>query len=99
MSRFDLENSPAIHQLPLRRDFEKPHLHELEEAVEYAARMLPAEGPVSAFAFQNLPFETAVKQAARAFGCPPYLPEARYRTEFERGRIQALDLRAEIEED
>lgn len=64
------------------------------------ARLLPAQGPISIFihhntlhAFEGQPFEEAVVEAARLFGCEPFLPEATYRAEFADGRITDNDLR------
>jgi len=54
--------------------------------IERAARLLPAQGPISIFihhntlhAFEDHPFEIAVEQAAARLGCQPFLSEARYR--------------------
>ncbi len=47
------------------------------------AHLLPAQGPIGVFihhntlhAFQHLPFETAVCEAAKTFGTEPYMLEA-----------------------
>ena len=57
----------------------------LRYAVEHAAHLLPAQGPITVFihhntlhAFEELPFEDAVKRGAEVFGCQPYLSEDRF---------------------
>jgi uncharacterized protein YbcC (UPF0753/DUF2309 family) len=81
-------------------------LSHLQEAIEHAAHLLPAQGPITVFvhhntlhAFEDLPFDEAVKKGARIFGCHPYLKEDRYRQELGRGRIRFADLREVLEED
>src|SRR5437588_8968456 len=81
-------------------------LTELEEAIERAAHLLPAQGPITVFihhntlhAFEDLPFEEAVKNAAHLFGCQPYLSEDRYREALESGRIRFSELQDVLEED
>lgn len=78
----------------------------LREKIEHAAHLLPAQGPITAFvhhntlhAFEDLPFDEAVLQGAKTFGCHPYLPEERYREELARGRIQAEDIESVLIED
>src|SRR5262245_42899976 len=78
----------------------------LRKAIEHAAHLLPAQGPITVFihhntlhAFEDLPFTEAVKKAARVFGCRPYLTEERYRQELGRGRIRFADLHAVLQED
>ena len=65
-----------------------------------------AQGPITVFihhntlhAFEDLPFDEAVKKGARVFGCHPYLTEDRYREEVRRGRIRFSDLREVLERD
>src|SRR5579883_2989151 len=74
-------------------------LARLREAVEHAAHLLPAQGPITVFvhhntlhAFEDLPFHEGVREGARLFGCQPYLSKDRYRDELARGRIRAVDL-------
>src|SRR5262249_37361666 len=100
------EKSAPLHRLSPVSDHREPHLLDLEEVIEYAAQMLPAEGPITGFsflnplhAFEHLPFEEAVKIGQRLFGGRPYLSEARYRDEVRRERIRAIDLQATLEED
>lgn len=71
----------------------------LREAVLHAAHLLPAQGPIGVFihhntlhAFEHLPFDEAVREGSRVFGCEPYLSEDRYRDELARGRILFSEL-------
>lgn len=71
----------------------------LPNLVEHAAHLLPAQGPITVFihhntlhAYEHLPFEQAVVEAGRRFGCEPFMAESWYRRELERGRILDLDL-------
>jgi len=73
----------------------------LRRAIERAAHLLPRQGPIGVFihhntlhAFQDLPFEQAVVEAANRFGAEPYMAEAAYRAELARGRIQPADIDA-----
>ena len=81
-------------------------LERVRQAVEDAAHLLPAQGPITVFihhntlhAFEDLPFAEAVKRAAKTFGCQPYLGEDRYREELSRGRIRFVSLEAVLRED
>jgi uncharacterized protein YbcC (UPF0753/DUF2309 family) len=83
----------------------EPHSR-LLKAVERAAHLLPAQGPITVFihhntlhAFEDLPFEDAVVRAGRLFGCEPFLPKARYREELRAGRIVEADVEAVLRED
>jgi len=74
--------------------------------VRHAAHYLPAQGPITAFvhhntlhAFEDLPFERAVEEAAVLYGCEPYLSEERYREELAHGRIRASDVEAVLAEE
>jgi len=76
-------------------------LDTLRRAVEHAAHLLPAQGPIGVFvhhntlhAFEHLSFEEAVIQAAQLFGAEPYMSEAAYRAELAQGRIQLVDVDA-----
>src|SRR5262249_5188816 len=80
-----------------------PSLSRLNEAIEHAAHLLPAQGPITVFihhntlhAFEDLPFTEAVVRGARLFGCHPYLTEDRYREKMARGRIRIGGLHAAI---
>lgn len=81
-------------------------LHTLSEVIEHAGHLLPAQGPITVFihhntlhAFEDLPFNAAVKKAAHVFGCQPYLSEDRYRQELRRGRIRFAELKEALEHD
>jgi uncharacterized protein YbcC (UPF0753/DUF2309 family) len=81
-------------------------LAHLRHVIEHAAHLLPAQGPITVFihhntlhAFEDLPFDEAVKKGARVFGCHPYLTEDRYREELRRGRIRFGHLQQVLEED
>ncbi len=73
----------------------------LAQALEHAAHLLPAQGPIGVFvhhntlhAFESQPFERAVVEAGCLFGAEPFAAEAEYRDAFARGRIQERDLDA-----
>jgi hypothetical protein len=81
-------------------------LERLQQKIERAANLLPSQGPITVFvhhntlhAFEGLRFDEALKAAARAFGCQPYLSEDRYRQELRRGRIRFAGLHATLLED
>src|SRR5262245_34421688 len=81
-------------------------LERLRHAIEHAAHLLPAQGPITVFihhntlhAFEDLPFTEAVRKGGKVFGCQPYLSEDRYREELGRGRIRFADLQAVLQED
>src|SRR5690349_4537348 len=83
-----------------------PDLAQLKHAIDEAAHLLPAQGPITVFihhntlhAYEDLPFNEAVKKAAHVFGCQPYLSEDRYRQELVRGRIRFADLKEALEQD
>src|SRR5262249_59914562 len=76
-------------------------LERVRQAVEDAAHLLPAQGPITVFihhntlhAFEDLPFTEAVRRAAKTFGCQPYFGEDRYRDALARGRIRFVSLDA-----
>src|SRR5690606_9677062 len=78
---------------------------DLARLIDHLAHLLPAQGPISIFihhntlhAFEHLPFEEAVEQAATRLGREPYLHEARYRDKLTTGRIRAKDVEALIAE-
>jgi len=86
---------------PVPAEFpESPALRELRAAIEHAAHLLPAQGPITSFvhhntlhAFEGLTFDQAVRTGGAIFGCQPYLPEAAYRKLLESERITPADLR------
>ncbi len=74
-------------------------MENLRHAVDHAAHYVPVQGPIGVFihhntlhAFQHLPFEDAVQQAARLFDTEPFMTEVAYRKDFAGGRIRAKDL-------
>src|SRR5579883_3131331 len=80
-------------------------LKQLRHAIDHAAHLLPAQGPITVFihhntlhALEDLPFTEAVKRGATVFGCQPYLTRSRYREELRRGRIRFADLEAILRE-
>ena len=81
-------------------------LHGLRHLIEHAAHLLPSQGPITVFvhhntlhAFEDSPFDEAVKKAGTTYGCHPYLAEDFYRGEVTRGRIPKSDLAAVLLED
>lgn len=77
----------------------------LRHAVEHVAHLLPAQGPISVFihhnvlhAFEDMPFEDAVVEAARIYGAAPFWPAQKYRELFDAGRITSADLHEVIDE-
>ena len=90
----------------MRQDDQSEHSRRdrLRQTVEHAAHVLPMQGPIGVFvhhntlhAFQHLPFEQAVVEAAQLFGAEPYLTEAAYRAELARGRIHLEDIDAVLD--
>ena len=84
----------------MREDVGAPD-HPLMRVLERLAHLLPAQGPISIFihhntlhAFEHLPFEEAVEQAAVQLGREPFLAESRYRDKLASGRIRAKDVDA-----
>lgn len=78
----------------------------LRNVIEHAAHLLPAQGPIEVFvhhntlhAFEELPFDTAVRAAWETYGAEPYLSEQRYAQLFTEGRIAESDLRTVLHED
>lgn len=79
-------------------------LEQIAEAVAHAAHLLPAQGPIGVFihhntlhAFQHLPFEKAVAEAAQVYGTEPYMSEAAYRDALGSGRIRPEDIAEVLE--
>ncbi|GDY07910.1 UPF0753 protein [Planctomycetia bacterium] len=78
----------------------------LQQTIERAAQLLPAQGPITAFVFLNtlqamedLPFEEGLLKGAKLFGVQPYLSEERYREKMARGRIRLEDLSILLQRD
>jgi hypothetical protein len=87
-----------------RAETQDARVERLRSALEAAAELLPSQGPLTAFvhhnplhAFEHLPFEQAVVEAAPVFGAEPYLDEDGYRAELRAGRIRDEDLVAVVE--
>jgi uncharacterized protein len=81
-------------------------LDRLDALIRQTARLLPAQGPITAFVFLNtleglehLPFDAGVEEGARLFGCQPYLDEDFYRDQIKRGRIHAGAVRSALRDD
>ncbi len=79
---------------------------QIRHAVEHAAHLLPAQGPITAFvhhntlhAFEELTFDDAVVAGATMFGCHPYLPEADYRRRLAAGQFLQEDIEAVLLDD
>jgi len=77
-------------------DKSNPHLDHILHTI---AELLPTQGPIDVFihhntlhAFEELPFESAVKRAAEVYGAEAFLPEQRYIDEYRAGRITDRDL-------
>ncbi len=90
-----MTSSPSPHEQTPGED--------LAAVVDRVARHLPAQGPISVFihhntlhAFEDRPFEEAVVEAGRIFGCEPFLAEDAYRAALRAGRIHERDLDAMI---
>ncbi len=78
----------------------------LRQKIAEAAHVLPSQGPITVFvhhntlhAWEDLPFEQAVVQGAKLFGCQPYLSEAQYHEHLASGRIEPRDLEAVLAAD
>lgn len=75
--------------------------HALHHALEHARHTLHSQGPIGVFvhhntlhAFQHLPFEEAVVEAAKLFDAEPYLAEQVYQDHRRDGRILDRDIDA-----
>ncbi len=78
---------------------EHPAYSDLTHLLKHASHYLPAQGPIGVFihhntlhAFQHLPFEQAVVEAAHTFKTEPYMSEDAYQKERNRGRILDADI-------
>ena len=78
----------------------------LRRTIEHAARLLPTQGPIEVFVYQNTlqafeeqSFHEAVKSGLARYGADPYLLESEYRRLYSEGRIIDEDLEAAIKED
>ena len=99
--------APVLSETPVSTTGPKSgRLEELQQSIEQAATLLPAQGPITVFVFDNtlralegLPFGEALETSVDLYGCQPYLPEERYRQELARGRIKLDILTSVLEED
>ncbi len=71
-----------------------PGSNETEELIRKLAELLPSQGPITAFAFQNplqgfedQPFVDTLRSVYDLYGCEPFLQEGAYRKKFAEGRI------------
>lgn len=78
----------------------------LQQIIEHAAHLLPAQGPITAFvhhntlhAFEDRKFDDAVQEGGSIFGCQPYLPETDYRALLESERVTGRDIREVLLDD
>ncbi|MEZ6057122.1 MAG: DUF2309 domain-containing protein [Planctomycetaceae bacterium] len=76
---------------------------DFQAAVTKAGSLLPAQGPITSFAFLNplegletLPFHEGLQRGAKLNGCEPYLPESKYRELLAAQRIDVSDLEASL---
>ena len=74
--------------------------------VRRAAALLPAQGPITSFAFLNplegfesLPFHEGLRRGASLNNSEPYLPESRYREFLAANRIDLTDLEASLRQE
>lgn len=81
-------------------------LETLRATILKATELLPTQGPITAFVFDNtlrgledLPFHQAVRRGADLFGCQPYLTLERFREKYRRGRITDSDFIAVLRDD
>ncbi|MBM3975332.1 MAG: DUF2309 domain-containing protein, partial [Planctomycetes bacterium] len=72
----------------------------------HVGHFVPEQAPLHTFvhhntlhAFEHLPFDRAVVEAAKLFGAEPYQSEAAFAAHLRRGRILAADLDAVVAED
>ena len=78
----------------------------LREILHHVAHLLPAQGPIGVFvhhntlhAFEDLPFEQAVAEAAEIFRAEPFMKEEAYREQLRTGRILEIDVEDVIAEE
>lgn len=70
---------------------------------EHVAALLPAQGPITSFAFLNtlqalesMPFREGLRRGAALYHCQPYLPEETYHRFLSEGRIDVSDLQVAL---
>ena len=93
-------SDPAINSPPVVDEVK------IANAIEHAAHLLPAQGPITAFvhhntlhAFEEEEFDAAVRHGADVLGCQPYLSESDYRAMLANGRIRESDIDAVLLDD
>ena len=81
-------------------------IEHLRHAIQHAAHLLPAQGPIEVFvhhntlhAFEDLSFHEAAKEATRVYGANSYLLEDEYRDMLETGRVALPDLERVLQDD
>jgi len=81
-------------------------LNRLGDIIEHATHLLPSQGPITVFvhhntlhAFEDMPFDDAVRRGMAVYDCHPYLPEEHYRSMLSTGRIRAEDIAAVLMDD
>ncbi len=77
----------------------------LEQALGRVAQLLPEQSPLHMFvhhntlhAFESMPFEEAVLEAAARFGTEPYQSEPQFARSIDKGRIRPSDIEAVVAE-
>lgn len=102
MSAPHTDKDPAAHGAPPSAGVSE----KLRHAIDHAAHLLPAQGPITVFihhntlhAFEHLPFHEALRVGARVFGNEPYLPEHQYRQALVSGRIRSEELEQVLRQD
>ncbi|MDB5391859.1 MAG: hypothetical protein JWM11_7505 [Planctomycetaceae bacterium] len=100
------ESTTATLETPETSETHDSGRSHLKHAIEHAAHLLPAQGPITVFihhntlhAFEDMTFDAAVQKGARIFGCQPYLSEDRFRQELSKGRIREAELQTVLRED
>src|SRR6187551_1158426 len=93
-------SSAAVGVPDIHADNHDDTLIQLKGLIERSGRLLPAQGPLTGFAFLNplqgledLPFEEGMIKGARLFGCRPYLQQDFYREKLDSGRIILDDIK------
>lgn len=104
---------PSLQQTDVNVESRRPADHlpddeareQLLHAIEHAAHLLPAQGPITVFvhhntlhAFEDIPFEEAVVNGSRTLGCHGFFNEERFHEELAAGRIRPTDIEAVLRE-